>query len=166
VPDRFGQLARQFDLGDLGAALATEAALGPLVALGVEIGPRRSVLPDDPRAKAGVAAELGRRGEAFDVADLRGDGERVDPAEAGRGDQQRDVAVIGAAPFELDGQLGDLQLEDGDVNRGCEPAIVRRLLTRARSAELAARTRGARLLPAGRPDRRPPWVKHPTGMRR
>jgi len=33
VPDRLGQLAGELDLGDLGAALAPEAALGALVAL-------------------------------------------------------------------------------------------------------------------------------------
>src|SRR3954452_15684748 len=65
----------------------------------------------DARAKAGVAAELGRRREPVDVADLRGDGERGDPADPGRGDQQRDVAVIGALALELDGQPRDLQLE-------------------------------------------------------
>jgi transposase len=36
VPDRLGELAREVDLGDLGAALAAQAALGVLVALGVE----------------------------------------------------------------------------------------------------------------------------------
>src|SRR5215211_844912 len=66
---------------------------------------------DDARAQPGVAAELGRRGEPLDVADLRGDRKRVDPAEPGRGDQQRDVAMIGALVLELDGQPGDLQLE-------------------------------------------------------
>src|SRR3954469_18999583 len=35
VPDRFGELAGEVDLGDLGAALAAEAALGVLIALGV-----------------------------------------------------------------------------------------------------------------------------------
>jgi hypothetical protein len=33
VPDRLGELSREVDLGDLGAALAVEAALGVLVAL-------------------------------------------------------------------------------------------------------------------------------------
>src|SRR5689334_22229560 len=33
VPDRLGQLAGELDLGDLGAALAAQAALGALVAL-------------------------------------------------------------------------------------------------------------------------------------
>src|SRR5688500_4767193 len=36
---------------------------------------------------------------------------RVAPADAGRGDQQRDVAMIGAAALALEGQPGDLQLE-------------------------------------------------------
>jgi len=49
----------------------------------------------------GVAAEL--------VADLRGDGERVDPAEPRRGDQQRDVAMVGPHALELHGELGDLR---------------------------------------------------------
>ena len=33
VPDRLGELAGELDLGDLGAALAAQAALGALVAL-------------------------------------------------------------------------------------------------------------------------------------
>ena len=33
VPDRLGELAGEFDLGDLRAALAAEAALGALIAL-------------------------------------------------------------------------------------------------------------------------------------
>ena len=36
VPDRFGQLAGQVDLGDLGSALAAEAFLGALIALAVD----------------------------------------------------------------------------------------------------------------------------------
>src|SRR6476646_3639038 len=36
VPDRLGQLASEFDLGDFRAALAAEAAFGALVALLVE----------------------------------------------------------------------------------------------------------------------------------
>src|SRR3954449_9353616 len=136
VPDGLGELAAEVDLGDLRSALAAEAALGALVALfvdrvlaGVQRGLKerpaqvaRAVLADGPaavgvarlvnaRAKPGVAAKLGWRGEAGDVADLRGDGERVDPAEPWGGDQQRDVAVIGALATHLDRQLGDLQLE-------------------------------------------------------
>ena len=85
VPDRFGEFAGEVDLGDLGAALATEAFLGALVALGVDgVGAgvqggfeerpaqvARAVLADgpaaiagagllDPWAQAGVATELGR----------------------------------------------------------------------------------------------------------
>src|SRR4051812_16221079 len=41
-------------------------------------------------------------------------GERVDPAEPGPGDQQRDVAMIGALAAQLDGQACDLQLERVD----------------------------------------------------
>ena len=36
VPDRLGEPAGEFDLGDLGAALFAEAASGALVALGVD----------------------------------------------------------------------------------------------------------------------------------
>ena len=36
VPDRLGEPAGEVDLGDLGAALAAETALGALVALAVE----------------------------------------------------------------------------------------------------------------------------------
>jgi hypothetical protein len=35
VPDRFGESAGEIDLGDLGAALAAQAALGLLVAVAV-----------------------------------------------------------------------------------------------------------------------------------
>jgi hypothetical protein len=136
VPDRFGQLAGQVDLGDLGSALAAEAFLGALIALAVDgvlagverrfeqppaqvaravFGDRAAAVGgarlDDAGAQAGVAAELGRGGEAFDVADLRRDRKRVDPPEPGRGDQQRDVAVIGTLALELDRQGGDLELE-------------------------------------------------------
>src|SRR5690242_9069587 len=41
VPDRLGQLASELDLGDLGAALATQPALGALVALGERSEERR-----------------------------------------------------------------------------------------------------------------------------
>src|SRR3954453_24160801 len=58
VPDRFGESAGEVDLGDLGSALAAEAALGVLVAPGVvgvfarvergleQIGRRASTAPD------------------------------------------------------------------------------------------------------------------------
>ena len=132
MPDRLGELAGQLDLGDLGSALATQPALGVLVALGVVgvlarvqrgleqrpaqvlgavLGDRAAAVAGpglvDPRAKAGIAAQLGRRGEAADVADLGGDGVGVDLADARRGDQHRDVAVLGALALEPDGQLGD-----------------------------------------------------------
>ena len=85
MPDRLGELAGQLDLGDLGAALAAQAALGVLVALGVvgvlagvqrglEERPAQvlgAVLGDraagvggagllDAWTEAGVAAQLGR----------------------------------------------------------------------------------------------------------
>jgi hypothetical protein len=105
VPDRFGELSGEVDLGDLGAALAAQALLRALIALGVDevltgmqrgfeqrpaqvaralLGDRSAAIGPaglvDARTEAGVAAELGWRGEAIDVADLRCDGERVDPA--------------------------------------------------------------------------------------
>ena len=95
MPDRLGQLAGEVDLGDFGAALATEALLGALIALGVDrvaasvqrgfeerpTQVARALFGDraapvgvagliDAWAEPGVAAELGRRGEALDVADL------------------------------------------------------------------------------------------------
>src|ERR1700756_4303373 len=100
VPDRLGQLASEFDLGDFRAALAAEAAFGALVALLVErmrggvdgcfhqppaqvsgavLGDRAAAVDlaglVDPRAQTRVAGQLDRRGEAADVADLGGDRE-------------------------------------------------------------------------------------------
>src|SRR5215211_7243290 len=66
---------------------------------------------EDAGAETGVAAELRRRREVVDVADLGGDREAVDPADPGGGDQQRDVAMVGALALELDGQLGDLHFQ-------------------------------------------------------
>src|SRR5829696_5275438 len=85
VPDRFGELSGEVDLGDLGAALAAQALLGALIALGVDgvaaglqrgfekrpAQVARALLGDRPapvagarlvdaRTEAGVAAELGR----------------------------------------------------------------------------------------------------------
>src|SRR6266540_2525917 len=85
VPDRFGEFAGQLDLSDLGAALAAEAALGVLVALGVVgvlagvqrgleqrpaqvlgavLGDRAAAVGgaglDDSWAQAGVATQLRR----------------------------------------------------------------------------------------------------------
>src|SRR5271165_811084 len=41
VPDRVGESAREVDLGDLGAALFAQPALGPLIALRVGGVPQR-----------------------------------------------------------------------------------------------------------------------------
>src|SRR5947209_2231533 len=70
VPDRFSELASELDLGDLGAALATEAALGALVALLVERmrggGDRR--LHQPPAQISG--AVLGERAPAIHLTGL------------------------------------------------------------------------------------------------
>ena len=88
-------IAGAVDLGDLGAALATEALLGALIALGVDgvaagmqrgfeqrpaqvarslFGDRAAAVAGaglvDTRTEAGSSAELGRGREALDVADL------------------------------------------------------------------------------------------------
>jgi hypothetical protein len=68
VPDRLAETAREVDLSDLGAALATEAALGLLVALAVERigggGDRRpaSAPNADTWARAWTAGRGGRSG--------------------------------------------------------------------------------------------------------
>jgi hypothetical protein len=96
------------------------------------LGDRAASVPGagllDAWAQPGVAAELGRRGEALDVADLRGDVEGVDPPQARGGDQQQDIAVLGALALELHGQLGDLQLEvidqpQADLDVGARPVM-------------------------------------------
>ena len=96
VPDRLAEPPGELDLGDLGAALAPQAALGALVALLVErvrgggdrgfhqppaqvsgavLGQRAAAVDltglAHARAQAGVPGQLGRRGEAVDVADFR-----------------------------------------------------------------------------------------------
>ena len=108
VPDRVGESARDVDLGDLGAALLSEPALDSLVALGVggvlervhrrlqqrptQVG--RAVLGQwattillsglvHARTETRVAGELLWRWEALDLADLGGDREGEDPADAG-----------------------------------------------------------------------------------
>jgi hypothetical protein len=121
VPDRVGEPAGDVDLGDLGAALAAEPALGALVALGVGgvaqgvhggfehrpaqvlgalLGQRAAAIAltglVHARAQAGVATQLLRRRKARDVADLGGDRERQHPADPGNGQQQCDVWVVGA----------------------------------------------------------------------
>src|SRR5207244_6182359 len=114
--------ARNVDLGDLGAALLSEPALGPLVALGVGGMPERvhRRLEQRPaqvggpvlgqwaasiplsglvhaRTKTRVAGELLWRWEALDLADLGGDREGEDPADPGHRQEQRDVGVLGVA---------------------------------------------------------------------
>src|SRR5687768_4255171 len=101
VPDRLGQATRDVDLGDSGAALFAEAALGGLVALGVGgvaqrvhggfehrpaqilravLRQRAATIPVagliHARAQTRVATLLLRRREAVDVTDLGGDRER------------------------------------------------------------------------------------------
>src|SRR5919109_5501641 len=70
VPDRLGELASELDLGDLGAALAAQTALGALVALLVERvrggGDRRL---HQPPAQVSWAV-LGQRAAAVDLAGL------------------------------------------------------------------------------------------------
>ena len=95
MPDRLGELSGEVDLGDLGAALAAEALLGALIALGIDrviagmqrgleqrptqvaralLGDRPAAVAGaglvDTRTESGVAAELGRRRETRDVADF------------------------------------------------------------------------------------------------
>jgi hypothetical protein len=95
VPRPYVLVAGEVDLGDLRAALAAEALLGSLVALGVDgvvagmqrrleqrtaqvaralLGDRAAPVAGagqlDARAEPGVADQLGRRGEPLDVADL------------------------------------------------------------------------------------------------
>src|SRR4029453_8305592 len=112
VPDRFGDLAGDVDLGDLAAALTAEAALVALVALAVDrvaqrvhgrfehrpaqvlgalLGQRAAAIAVtgliDPRAQAGVAAQLLGGREAVDVADVGGVGVGQQPADTREGDQ-------------------------------------------------------------------------------
>ncbi len=95
VPDRLGELARHLDARHLGAALATEAALGRLVVRrvggvaggvrrrldegpaqvgGAVLGERTAVVRGarlvDARAEASVAGELLGAGKALDLTDL------------------------------------------------------------------------------------------------
>jgi len=109
-----------------GAALLAEPALGVLIAIGVDRVPERvhgrlehrpaqvarSLLGQrgaavlvtgliHARAQTCVAAQLLRRREAVDVADLGGDRERQQPADPGHRQQQRDIRVIGSAEAQL-----------------------------------------------------------------
>ena len=65
----------------------------------------------DAGAEAAVAGEFARSGEARDVADLGGDRVGEHPADPGHGQQQRDVAVVGAEPAQLALALVDLAVE-------------------------------------------------------
>src|ERR687897_1629853 len=120
VPDRVRQPAGDVDLGDLGAALLAEPALGALVALrvggvaqrvhrrlqqrpaqigGPVLGERAAAVLlarlVDARAESRVAGELLRAREAGDLADLGGDRKRQDPPDPGHREQQRDVGMVG-----------------------------------------------------------------------
>ena len=108
LPDRLGQAASDVDLGDLRATLLAQPGLVALVAVAVDgvaagVGggfhqrPAQvlragvSQMPAaigrsglvDARAQAGVAAQLRRRGEAVDIADLGGDRVAEDPRDRG-----------------------------------------------------------------------------------
>ncbi len=63
------------------------------------------------RAKAGVAAQLLRAIEPFDLADLGGDREREYPADPGDAQERRDVGVVGVALAEPAVDALDLALE-------------------------------------------------------
>jgi hypothetical protein len=74
----------------------------------------------DARAEAAVAGELARGSEAADVADLSGDRVREHPADSRHGEQEWDVAVVGAEPAQLALALVDLALELVDEPAGDE----------------------------------------------
>src|SRR5436190_5718964 len=139
VPDRFGEAAGDLDGGDLGAAVAAVAGAHALAdggVVGVAGGAVRgfdqcpaqvvgAVLAQraaavafaglvDAGAEAGVAGQLARAGEAADVADLGGDRERQRPADAGAGEQERDVAVVGAEGAQFPLAAGDAFIEGVD----------------------------------------------------
>jgi hypothetical protein len=63
------------------------------------------------KAEAAVAGELARRGEALDRTDLGRERVGEHPADAGHGQQQRHVAVLGAQAAQLGLAGGDLPLE-------------------------------------------------------
>ena len=156
VPDRLGESAGDVDRGDLGAAWSAEPVLGALVAVAVGgvAAARRGRLRSAPsagsggrswqraapvafaglvdaRAQPGVADQFRRRREAADLADLGGDRVGEDPADAGRGHQQRHVAVVGAERAQLALAGVDLVVERVDQSeRG-----VRRSTPTARAAQ-------------------------------
>ena len=165
VPDRLGQLASELDLRDLGAALATEAALGALVALLVErvrrtprsrppsapsadicgpcleSGPRRSISPDwltrghRPVYPVSLIGEEKRSMSPISAAIVNAG----DPADPRGGHQQRDVAMIGARAAQPPLDLTDPPLE-----------IVDQLNARLRRARATARENPARRAACGR----------------
>ena len=86
----------------------------PAQIAGAVLGKRAAaVLPPDwlTRGQRRVAGQLGRIGEAVDVADLGGDRVGEDPADSRNGEQLGDVAMIGAGPPELGCDRGDLALD-------------------------------------------------------
>jgi hypothetical protein len=177
VPDGLGEPAGDVDLGDPGAALLAEPALGGLVAVGVGGVPERvhGRFEHRPaqvaralfgqraaavfvaglvhaRAQAGVAAQLLRCREPVDVADLGADGERKHPPDPGHGEQQRDIRVVGAAEAELAVDEVDLGVEVVDQRQ-------------ARLDGAAPTARGSRGGPAARGRRRRTDPKQGTGAR-
>jgi len=78
----------------------------------------------DTRTQAGVAAQLLRRGEALDVADLGGDRVAEHPGDAGHAHEQRHVAVLGAERSQLAVDPRDLAVELVDHRDGGQhPAV-------------------------------------------
>src|SRR6266508_3393417 len=68
VPDRVGEPSGDVDLGDLGAALLAEPALGSLIALGVGGMPERVHRRLETRPAQVVGAVLGQRPAAILVS--------------------------------------------------------------------------------------------------
>ena len=104
-------------------------------------GPRRSRLPrlHHPRAKAGVAGQLGRRGKAGDLADLGGDREGQDRADPRHRQELRNVGVLGAAPLKPGVDLRDLGLECVDQLEARQHVAEPRLRDLELGEQLAAR---------------------------
>src|SRR5271157_5332884 len=136
MPDGFGELAGNVDPGNFGAALATQAFLVPLVAIPIvditggvggslHQGPAQVLRPvlgqrsaevavarlAHDRAEARIASELLRTREAADIADLGRDCVGEKRADAGHGQQQRDVGVVGTETGELTSAIVDALVE-------------------------------------------------------
>src|SRR5450759_5533707 len=119
MPDGLGQLAGDVDPGNLGATLATQAFLVPLVAVSIVrmaggvggcfdkrpaqvLGPVLGQRPAEvavarlahDRAQARIASELLRDREAGNVADLARDRVGEKRTHTGNSQQQRDVGVV------------------------------------------------------------------------